>query len=224
MQNTLIKKKTIKIVIFIILISIFGVATYKYFFKSWAPYYQKRLSQEPRPLLVEALKMYKENASAEKKVLELGAGSGNDTAWLLKNGWTVWANDREIESIKIISQRKDVDSYKERLHLIHADFLNLAWSELPQFDLIYASYALPFLDKNNFHIVWNHIIAQLKVDGILAVNFFDQRHQGFNAWEKRSMTFFTEEEIVDLFKGFKIEFFEESDDYSFDVIVRKIVE
>src|SRR5438105_3724765 len=108
-------KRLIKFAAFIVLIFVFGIATYKYFFKSWIPYYQERMYKEPRPLLIKALQFCNASTFSEKKALDLGAGSGNDTAWLLKNGWTVWANDKEIESINILSHREDIKSYKEQL-------------------------------------------------------------------------------------------------------------
>lgn len=213
-------KNMIKIGIFIIMICVIGIASRKYFFKNWAPYYQEKLYKEPRPLLIQALQFCSENDSLEKQALDLGAGSGNDTAFLLKNGWTVYANDKETESVQIISSRKDIEPYQKQLHLIHASFTDLPWNSLPSFDLIYAGYALPFLDKSSFYDVWNNIIAKLKQDGILAVHFFDERHTGFNWWEKRSMNFFTKDEIIDLCKGFDIKLLEEKE-YSFSVVAKK---
>ena len=92
---------------------------------------------------------------------------------------------------------------------------------MPQFYLIYAGYALSFLDKNSFYDVWQHIIDRLKLNGMLAVHFFDERHSGFNWWEKKNMSFFTKQEVIDLFKGFDIKLIEEHEDYSFEVIARK---
>ena len=215
-------KNVIKITIFIVFIFILGIVVRKYFFKSWAPYYQEKLYKAPRPLLIQALQFFNQDDFLEKTALDLGAGSGNDTALLLKNGWTVWTNDKEIESIKIIELRKDVEPYKKRLHLIHSDFIDLSWNSFPLFDLIYAGYSLPFLDKSNFYKVWNNIINRVKPHGILAIHFFDDRHSGFNQWEKSTMSFFTQDELLDLFNGFDIKLFEESEDHSLSVVAQKI--
>jgi SAM-dependent methyltransferase len=144
----------IRHIVLIVVLVVFGVTTYKYFFKSWTPYFQEKLYKEPRPLLVQGLQIFNEHPQAEKNALDLGAGAGNDTAFLLKNGWAVWANDREIESMQVIATRKDVVPYKEKLTLIHSSFIDVEWNSLPSFNLIYAGYSLPFLDKDSFDYVW----------------------------------------------------------------------
>lgn len=177
--------------------------------RDWSPHFQKRLYKEPRPLLMQALEIYNKSPNKEKKALDLGAGAGNETAFLLQNGWTVWANDREKESIEIISTRKDIQPYKDNLMLIQKSFTDIPWDNLPLFTMIYAIYALPFLDKNNFHHVWNAVVSHLETDGILAVSFFGPKHQVFGWWEARNMSFFTKKEILELFKDFDIKIFEE---------------
>jgi len=216
------------LVIFAVIVG--SVGCYKYFFKSWSPYYQEKLYKAPRPLLVQALQLLNEQPNKEKKALDLGAGAGNDTALLLKNGWQVWANDKEPEAIQVISTRTDVEPYRQHLTLICASFTDLPWDTLPLFDLVYAGYALPFVDKDRFADVWHNIVNALKPQAILAVHFFGARHEGFNAWEKRSMNFFTKEEIIYLLKGFEIIVLEESADtnergimdHSFSVVARKM--
>ena len=194
------KKNYSKFYVLIALILIMGLSAYKYFFKSWSSYYQEKLYKEPRPLLIQVLKIYDHYPHAEKKALDLGAGVGNDTAFLLKNGWSVWANDKESEALKILSTRKDIELYKDKLTLVEGSFTDIAWQTLPQFNLIYASYSLPFLTRDDFLQVWKHIITALESGGILAVHFFGSGHGGFNAWEKRGMNFFTKEEIQALLK------------------------
>jgi SAM-dependent methyltransferase len=121
----------------------FGLALRKYFFKSWRPYYEEKLYKAPRPLLVKALAFVQD--SSQKRVLDLGAGAGNDTAYLLKQGWKVSANDIQEEAIEIIRSRQDIQPYSHSLVLMHKDFNDLPWNEFPQFDLIYAGYSFfPF--------------------------------------------------------------------------------
>lgn len=177
--------------------------------RDWHSHFQKRLYQEPRPLLMQALEIYDKSAHKEKTALDLGAGAGNETAFLLQNGWTVWANDREKESIEIIGSRKDVLPYKNKLTLIQKSFTDIPWENLPSFSLICAIYALPFIDKNNFHTTWNAIVNHLETNGILAVSLFGNQHDVFGWWEKRSMSFFTKQQVLDLLKNFDIKIFEE---------------
>ncbi len=178
--------------------------------RDWSPHFQKKLYKEPRPLLLQALKVYDESHNKQKMALDLGAGAGNETAYLLQHGWTVWVNDREKESIEIISTRKDVVPYKDKLSLIQASFTEIPWETLPSFNLITAIYALPFLDRTNFYKTWHAIKNHLVKDGILAVSLFGTKHAVFGWWESSSMSFFTKEEVLDLFKDFDIKIFEES--------------
>src|SRR5207244_4263975 len=105
--------------LFIVFLSIIaGIKVYRYLFKSWKPYYQEKLYKEPRPLLVKAIELIGKHGGKEKRALDLGAGAGNDTVFLLKNGWRVWANDVESEAIKIIAARTDIEPYKQNLVLI----------------------------------------------------------------------------------------------------------
>lgn len=214
---------------FFLLITIFLIISSKYFFKSWTPYYQEKLNKPPRDLVIQALSYHK-NDYPHKNALDLGAGVGNDTLFLLKNGWHVWANDKEQAAISIISQRKDVDPYRKNLTLIPGDFSVIPWQDLPKLDLIYAGYSLPFAQPEKFKDLWNNITNSLAPNGIIAAHFFAADHQGFNWWTQRKMSFFTKKELLNFFENFTIEFFEEINekdtqgkiDHSFNIIARKI--
>lgn len=197
---------------------------YLFFWKErdWSPHFQKRLYQQPRDILIQALKISEALPQTQKMALDLGAGAGNETAYLLQHGWTVWANDREQESIDIISNRKDVQSYKDKLTLICASFTDIPWNTLPSFNLITAIYALPFLDKNSFSSVWNNIINHLEPNGIIAITLFGPQHAVFGWWEARSMSFFTKEEVLQLFKNFDIKNFEEFSEKNDDEVMEHI--
>jgi SAM-dependent methyltransferase len=190
--------------------------------RNWSPHFQKRLYKEPRDILTQALKIYETSPIQEKKALDLGAGAGNETAFLLQHGWQVWAEDKEKESIDIISNRTDVIPHKKNLTLIHASFTDIPWNKLPSFNLMCAIYALPFLDKNSFQKTWNNIINHVAPHGILAVTLFGTQHKVFGWWEARSMSFFTKEEISALFKGFDIKNFEESLEKNDDNVMEHI--
>ena len=220
--------KKLYILLFVFGFLCVGLFTYRYFVKSWAPYYQKKLYKEPRPLLLKALTHFPANTS--KNALDLGAGAGNDTAFLLNNNWHVWATDAEKEAIAIIDTRKDIQLHRTNLVLLHNSFIDMPWNTLPSFDFVYASYALPFAAPADFVSIWNHLEQSLKKDGIFAGNFFGPEQGGFNWWQKRNMTLLTKEQVQALFASFEIIVFEESHgkddrgifDHSFNVIARKL--
>jgi len=223
------KRPKFILVLSVALVLLLGVALQKYFFKSWTPYYQEKLYQAPRPLLVKALSLIKISATKTKMVLDLGAGAGNDTAYLLQNGWQVWAEDAEAEAIKVIAERTDLASYKNNLTLLHKSFVEIPWAQLPKFDLIYASYALPFAHHKDFFKIWQQIVNDLPVGGLFVGSFFGPDHQAFNWWTKRKMTLVSKAQLQEMLQDFKIELLEESHekddrgifDHSFNVIARK---
>lgn len=206
-----------------------SIPIYRYFYKSWTPYYQEKLYQKPSPLVIKAVDFF-DSSLGDKKALDVGAGVGNDTAFLLSNGWHVWANDIEQEAIDIIGSREDIKSYRNNLTLITASFTQLPWKEFPKFNFIYAAYSLPFVEPNAFMEVWQEIVNNLPAGGIFAGHFLGIDHSGFNWWAKRNMTLLKKEEVLNLFSAFKIEFFEEKHqkdargvfDHSFNIIAKKL--
>jgi SAM-dependent methyltransferase len=212
-------RKTKKVAVLCILgiLCLFSVSifTYKYFFKSWTPYYQEKLKQGPRPLIIEVVHMLENADAPQKNALDIGAGVGNDTAFLLKNNWHVWANDKEAEAIKIISSRKDIEQYKSNLVLITASFVDIPWQELPQFNLVYAGFSLPFAQPKDFMDIWSNIKNVLLPGGVFAGHFFGPEHSAFNSWQKQEMSFFTEQQLRELFQEFEILSFETCYEKSF---------
>ncbi len=209
---------------------VMGISLKKYFYKSWVPYYQEKLNQEPRPLLIKVLGSFKDDDSRIKRAFDLGAGAGNDTALLLKRGWYVWANDKEEAAIEIISSRADIELYRNKLVLIHKSFSDIPWADFQPFDLMYAGYSLPFAHPTEFMNIWHHIVQALSSGGLFAGHFFGSDEGRFNWWIKRSMTFLTKAQVLELFQEFKIEdfkeFYEKNSqgiiEHSFDVIARKL--
>ncbi len=221
------KKLLIVLVILVFLVS-GTIWIKKYFFKSWTSYYQEKLYKDPRPLLIKSL-TYFNDSSHEKRALDLGAGAGNDTAYLLKHGWKVWANDAEKEATNIIASRHDIEPYRHNLTIVEKSFSEIPWNDLPQFDLVYAGYSLPFINQSKFKEVWSHIVQAIKSNGIFAGHFFGPDDGGFNWWTRRNMTFFTKKDLLNLFEGFQIEFLKEFHekneqgvwDHSYKVVLRK---
>jgi tellurite methyltransferase len=57
----------------------------------WAEYHQKSVGLGPRPLLLHAIELFSEQGHA----VDLGAGTGRDSVFLLSRGWTVLAIDTQ---------------------------------------------------------------------------------------------------------------------------------
>src|SRR5438552_8815878 len=106
------------------------------------------------------MKYLDEIPASEKRALDLGAGAGHDTAYLLKNGWQVWAIDEEKESTDFLQKREDIVPYTKSLKVMNTAFIDLPWDTLSQlrFYLMYAAFSLPFMTRHNFFIVLPKIV------------------------------------------------------------------
>jgi SAM-dependent methyltransferase len=136
------------------------------------------------------------------KAIELGCGAGRDTIYLIKNGWNVLAVDRE--DVKEIIIKNLNENELKKFKFSKQNFEDI---KLEKCDLLVANFSLPFCSKNNFEELWNKITNSISNDGYFVGNFF-----GINDdWNKtkKEITFFTKNEVLDLFKNFEILIFKE---------------
>ena len=102
-------------------------------------------------------------------------------------------------------------------------------ADLPQFDLLYAGYSLPFLGADAFDRFWSAVRDRLRPGGILIVNFFGPR----DSWAGRDgMRFIDVVEVRRLVDGLELLALDEEDQdgdsflgpkhwHVFDVIARQ---
>jgi trans-aconitate methyltransferase len=100
---------------------------------------------------------------------------------------------------------------------------------LPQADLIYAGYALPYTRPERFEAMWPALLRNLQPGGWLAVNLFGDR----DSWaDEPEETFLTEAAARALFAGLEVVRFDVEDEdgvafsgpkhwHVFDVIARR---
>lgn len=172
----------------------------------WTRYYTKKLYLSPAQVTQNAVNLYSKAGLA----IDLGCGCGNDTAFLLNNGWAVWAIDGDIAVIEILKNRKDI-AKGNALYTISERFETINWDRLPKVDLFLAIYALPFSKKEKFKELWTHITDSIESQGRFAGHFFGPNYVGFSNKEQQTMTFLTKENVLELFKEFDIEFFDEKE-------------
>ena len=167
--------------------------------KSIEKYYDVTEADVPRTFVkyfIEKIKCNPTNA------IDLGCGAGNDTVYLIKNGWNVLAIDREnVESR--ITKRLTTNE------LQHFKFEQQSFEKikLKKSKLIVANYSLPFCNKDKFEDLWNDIKLNIQKDGYFIGNFF-----GINdSWHmsKAEMKFLSKEQVIDLFSDFEILLFRE---------------
>lgn len=202
-MSRLFKKSIVAVFFFL-----FVVCSYLFLFPQnfWSKYYTKKLYLPPAQITQQAVSLFSEGSLA----VDFGCGCGNDTAFLLNNGWTVWAIDGEKTAIQILRNRTDID--KPDCLFTHCEkFEQINWDNLPKVNLFLAVNALPFCKEEKFNELWSQLSNKIESQGRFAGHFFGLNYEGFTDKERRSMTFLSKEEVLDLFKGYDIEFFDEKE-------------
>lgn len=141
------KKIVFLILNFILLISRLNATNF-----DWENYFQNTSTfSDPHKTLTLAQKLFLEENKEKGLVADLGAGTGRDTLYLLKQGWNVLALDAEQRSIDIILERVG-SSYLRQLEVMKTPFAEMTLPD--ELDLVNASYSLPFCQPQDFSHCW----------------------------------------------------------------------
>ena len=100
------------------------------------------------------------------------------------------------------------EALQPRLTAVVVDFADM---QVPDCDLVNASFALPFCEPRHFPALWSRIVAAVRPGGRIAGQFFGGR----DSWALLpDRTHHTREEVLQLLEGFEIEMMleEERDD------------
>lgn len=141
---------------------------------SFSAYHAATRDGGPRKTLVAALDAAARGADAPfaSDALDLGCGTGRDTAELLRRGWRVLAVDAEAEAIAALRARPEAASAGDRLATQVARFEAIA---LPRCDLVNGSFALPLCGPGEFPALWRRIRDALSPGGRVACQLFGPR-------------------------------------------------
>ncbi len=171
----------------------------------WISDYRWTASRPPRELLVRTLDHidWERRVRRKRSAIEIGFGAGTDTLELLRRGWQVLAIDQERTALDFLSRRVPPRQRKS-LTLQAAPMEGLS---LPQTDLIYASFSLPFCAPEEFPRLWATIRRALVPGGHFAGQLFGDRDE----WAgERPMTFHSLRQVRALARGFRIEMLRET--------------
>lgn len=167
----------------------------------WNRFYGFTKDSPPWPLLIRAAVLAPRKGAA----LDLGAGAGRDTRYLLGQGFAVTAVDAEASSVALL---RAIES--DRLRVVRSSFQDFDFAGAP-FDLISAQFALPFIPRAHFAEVFARITSALAPGGVFAGQFFGDRDEWATAG--RDMTFVTQAEAEVLLRDLDvIELTEEDED------------
>ena len=172
----------------------------------WSEFYDAA-GGAPHDALVLALDRFEAEGRTSEDALfgvDLGCGTGRDTAEMLRRGWRVLAIDAEREAIERLERRPDLGpEERTRLQTQVARFEEASW---PRVDLINAGFSLPFTPPEYFETVWSRIVDSLRPSGRFSGHLFGDR-DGWAA--ERDMSFHTREDAERLVRGFELERFDE---------------
>jgi SAM-dependent methyltransferase len=156
----------------------------------WETFYSFTKNSPPWALLVRAVTFLPRKGHA----LDLGAGAGRDTRYLLQQGFHVTAVDSDPHAIAMLRS-----SPQENLQVVKASFEDFAFET---YDLINAQFALPFLPQRLFHEVFDRVKQAVRPGGIFVGQFFGI-HDQWNTPD-HDMTFLTREQVEATLKGMDI--------------------
>jgi tellurite methyltransferase len=149
----------------------------------WPDFIAATKDSPPWPLVERAAALFERPGHA----LDLGAGAGRDTQYLLARGWRVTAVDSEPTAIAVLQTLP-----QDNLRVVQSSFEDFAY-EREAFDLVSAQFALPFIPKARFGAVFARIKQAIRPGGVLTGQFFGL-HDEWNAPDTE-MTFLTREQV-----------------------------
>jgi tellurite methyltransferase len=198
----------------------------------WSAYLDETaVSDVPSKPIQFALSLYKKENINTGYAVDLGAGSGKDTLFLLRHHWRVLAIDYSSQAIKTILQRAAAANLPQPETMLSS----FQAMQLPHdIDLINANLSLPFIPPEDFFKVWQNVVTHLRVGGRFSGNFFGVQ-DAYASNKNNAMTFLTKAQLKQMFQGFKIEslttrqgFYPQADGKTkywqiWDVVAKKVI-
>ena len=173
----------------------------------WVRYYDAVACRPPRDTLLRALAAIEGEGGPAPNAfaLDLGAGDGRDTVELLRRGYRVIAIDVEPRAFERLRARPDL-SRLEALETVVAQFEEV---DLPEADLINASFTLPFCLPDRFPTFWRRLVRALRPGGRFAGQLLGVRDDW--ATKGQAVTAFERDDAHALIRDLVVEYFEEEE-------------
>ena len=158
----------------------------------WSDFFNATKDHPHWPLVEKTVRLLARTGQA----LDFGCGAGRDTRYLLAQGWSVTAVDREPAAIALLAELP-----QEQLRVVQSSFEDFAYGH-EMYDLVSAQFALPFIPKMHFTAVFTRIKQAITPGGMFTGQFFGI-HDEWNTPDT-DMTFLTREQIDKLLGDMQI--------------------
>ncbi len=155
----------------------------------WAAFYRHSAGRELRPLFAKGIAALDRAGVTPGQAVEIGFGDGTETLALIAAGWRVLAIDPTAAAAERLRSLVPA-SAADRLAVRSEPAETI---ELPSFDLLYAGYALPFLEPTAFSGFWARVRRQLRPGGFIVVNLFGPH----DSWLGREGMSFVDRDAVE---------------------------
>ena len=160
------------------------------------------------------------NLVPEKEVLDLGIGQGRNSIPLAELGFNVTGVDYSTKCLEICKNTCN------KLNLVQSDIRTFD-IEKYKYDMILSGYVLHFLHKNDSYQIIKNIKNNLKNNGIVYISVFSLEDPKFSKYSTSSdfeildnnilhnkvndtyVSFFSKDEVLNLFSDFKTIFISE---------------
>ncbi len=150
--------------------------------KSWLDFFGGTKDSPPSQGLVGAMRFVAKSGSA----LDLGAGAGKDSRYLLEKGYQVTAVDADPHSKDFLQKLPN----QSNLNIVTSKLQNF---EFKKYDLVTSWFTLSFLPVDELKNVIRDVKMSLKSGGVFTGNLFGVEDE----WNKtrKGMSFFTIDEV-----------------------------
>jgi tellurite methyltransferase len=158
---------------------------------SWRDFIRITSAEPPWQRLVRAAGMFESPGDA----LDVGAGGGRDTRYLLRQGWRVTAVDASPFAAGALRRLPRQRNLQVVISAIE-DF------EPASYDLVNAQFSLPFVTPAHFDATVRSLRDSVETRGILTATFFG-KHDEWNV-AGTELSFSTAADIEEMFLGWQL--------------------
>ena len=157
----------------------------------WRKFVDNTKGQPPWPRLVRAADLFDRPGDA----LDVGAGAGRDTAYLLSRGWRVTAVDSSPSAAAELRRLPG----RQQLHVVVSAIQDV---EPSIYELVNAQFALPFIPAARFPAAVERLQRSVRPGGVMAATFFGKQDE----WNVPGTehTFSSRTDVERMFSGWEL--------------------